>query len=321
VSPCEFYGAAVVHHQRPVDRSANLALPHSDVFPSSGRPPQGPTAEIFVAALLLRPPAKVQFCEMGESCVLVDLFSVVGRSKVSASEAVGLVEPISLEKLLLAGHASGADVEGQFFFSAGDDALSIRLLPIVPKPFILYFSLRVVKLPVAVAIVVVEIALILPSVVPGVHAVACFFVTAVVAAVVFDAIAMGEPHSVPAAIALLKVSFVVAAICPAILAEALRHSVGVLANVVIAVAIVLLSLAVLQSVLERTREKVAGYFLVDAAAVGQSSPPLSLVVFHELVGFGVSGGEAKPVEGASAVLLVIEEVADIEVPIRVYLHA
>ena len=70
------------------------------------------------------------------------------------------------------------------------------------------------------------------------------------AAVVFDAIAMGVPHSVAAAIALFKISFVIAAICPAILPEALRHSVDVLANVVIAVAIVFLSLAVFQSVLE-----------------------------------------------------------------------
>lgn len=60
---------------------------------------------------------------------------------------------------------------------------------------------------------------------------------------------------------------------------------------------------------------------MDAAAVGQSSPPLSVVVFDELVGFGVSGGKAKPVEGASAVFFVIEEVADVEVSVRVYLYA
>ena len=144
VSSCEFDGGAVVHHQRPVDRSADLALPHSDVLPRSGGPPQSPTAEIFVAVLLLRPPAKVQFCKIGQSCVLVDVFSVAGGSEVSASEAIRLVEPISLKVLLFGGHASGADVEGQFFFSAGDDALSIGLLPIVPKPFILKFSLRVI---------------------------------------------------------------------------------------------------------------------------------------------------------------------------------
>ena len=58
---------------------------------------------------------------------------------------------------------------------------------------------------------------------------------------------------------------------------------------------------------------------MQAAAVGQSSPPLAIVVLYELVRFGVSGGEAEPVEGACAVFFVIEEMADVEVAIGVYL--
>ena len=90
----------------------------------------------------------------------------------------------------------------------------------------------------------------MPAVVPGVHPVASLFVCAVVTAVVFEAIGVGVPHSVSAAVALLEVSLVVAAIGPTILPESLRHPVYVLADVVVTVAVVLLPLPVLQPVLE-----------------------------------------------------------------------
>jgi hypothetical protein len=60
---------------------------------------------------------------------------------------------------------------------------------------------------------------------------------------------------------------------------------------------------------------------VDSSSIGQSSPPVSVVVFDELVAFGIAGGKTEPVEDALAVLLVIDEFAQIEVAVGVDLNA
>lgn len=60
---------------------------------------------------------------------------------------------------------------------------------------------------------------------------------------------------------------------------------------------------------------------MDTLAVGQPAPPVPLVVLYvpcRLFGFV---GDAEPVELPLAVLLVIEELADVQVPIFVDLDA
>lgn len=131
---------------------------------------------------------------------------------------------------------------------------------------------------------------------------------------------LGLPHTITTTVALLEISLIITSISPTVLAEPFGHAINVLAHIMIAVAIMFFPLAMLEAILETASEKITSDLLVHSLAIGQSAPPLSFVVFHKLVRFGVAGGETEPIEGATTMLFVIKEMPQVEVVIGVDLH-
>lgn len=75
------------------------------------------------------------------------------------------------------------------------------------------------------------------------------------------------PNSVTIALSLFEISFVRVAICPQVLTKALRHSVYILASIVVSVAVVLFSLAVFESIFEESSVAVSVDFVMNAFAI------------------------------------------------------
>jgi hypothetical protein len=77
------------------------------------------------------------------------------------------------------------------------------------------------------------------------------------------------------------------------------------------------SLAVFQAIFKHSSEEISAYFLMNSATIGQSSPPITLIILDILIRLGIPGGEAKPIELAVAMLFVIQELSNVEIAIGV----
>lgn len=128
--------------------------------------------------------------------------------------------------------------------------LVVHLLSIEPVPPIGTF-LSIKQLPEPIPIIVVEIALINPSILPLVHAVASLFIHRVMALVRFCVLGIVHvPHSISTPQSLFEIALVKTSVAPFVLAKAFRQSINIFSFIEIPIAKMLAAQPVLQPIFE-----------------------------------------------------------------------
>jgi hypothetical protein len=147
--------------------------------------------------------------------------------------------------VLSTGRPCVPEVKGELPLLVGYNHILVCLLSIFPKPFILKLPFRIIEFSITVPIVVIEIPLILPSVIPTVHSIPSFFIVAVMSAVPLQTVPAGKPYSVATSLALLKVAFVRTIIGPQVFAKALRHPINEFPFIIVSVFVMFYSFSML----------------------------------------------------------------------------
>lgn len=175
------------------------------------------------------------------------------------------------------------------FFAFTQYRLPLALLPVLPKTTIVEVALAIIELPISLAVVVLKITFVAPSILPSIDSVACLFIHCVVPLIHLYTFAALFPNSVAVTKTLLEITFKGTTICPNILTIPFRLSVHILPFIDIAVYEPLCTLSMFQTIFEYSDIEISIQFLMQSLAIGQASPPFAFIVLYEIISLLIFG--------------------------------
>ncbi len=243
----------ISYHNRTIYWCSYLPISYSYILCSSHRSFQ---TWISLSKMLLRPFCQIKLTEVRCSCVLIYISFVKRNLLILSASIVWLIRSVSSEDItwlfvkyiwvillviilfFILRILSTPIIKHHILTFSASHHISICLLSIIPKSFILNFSLWIKKLSIAISKIIIEVSFILPAIIPSVNTISIFLIIVVMTFIAFYSIFTCLPYTIAASLSLLEISFVSAPISPNIFSESFRHSIDVLTFIIIPISIV-----------------------------------------------------------------------------------